>query len=114
MDYLKIGSTEALDSPEMTVLSLFGRRVGVWHEDNGEWQAMEMVCRHQNGDLSRGAREGDIVTCPRHGWRYDLSTGACLTEPWAGLRRHGVKVENGEVWVSVRPLEAVDGWSKER
>jgi nitrite reductase/ring-hydroxylating ferredoxin subunit len=105
MDYLKIGSAETFDSPEMTVLSLLGRRVGVWRDETGAWQAMEMLCRHQNGDLSQGSRGGDIVTCPRHGWRYDLSTGACLTEAWASLRRYAIKVEDGKVWVSVRPIE---------
>jgi nitrite reductase/ring-hydroxylating ferredoxin subunit len=103
VNYLKIGSASTFDSSEMTVLSLLGRRVGVWRDEGGQWQAMEMVCRHQNGDLSKGTREGDIVTCNLHGWRYDLSTGACLTESWAGLRRYGIKVENGEVWVSTAP-----------
>lgn len=109
MDYLKIGSVEAFDSPEMTVLSLLGRRVGVWRDQADAWQAMEMACRHQNGDLSQGSREGDIVTCPRHGWRYDLSSGACLTAAWARLRRYGVKVENGEIWVSAGPIESAEG-----
>jgi len=106
VDYLRIGAAETFNSPEMTVLSLLGRRVGVWRDKTGEWQAMEMACRHQNGDLSQGSREGDIVTCPRHGWRYDLSSGACLTEAWARLRRYGIKVEKGGVWVSTRPLES--------
>jgi nitrite reductase/ring-hydroxylating ferredoxin subunit len=104
--YLKVGAAETFDSPDMTVLSLLGRRVGVWRDAEGTWHAMEMVCRHQNGDLSKGAREGDIVTCSRHGWHYDLSTGACLTEAWAALRRYGIKVEEGQLWVTTGPIES--------
>ena len=109
MDFLKIGTAYDFDSPQMRVVSLLGKRVGVWREAGGSWRAMEMICRHQNGDLSQGSREGDIVTCPRHGWRYDLSTGACLTESWAGLRRYEVRQEEDTLMLSVRPID--EPWS---
>lgn len=66
---------------------------------------MEVTCRHQNADLTLGRRDGDIVTCPRHGWRYDLRTGACLTEEWARLRRYELQIRDGEVWLSTTPID---------
>lgn len=105
MSFLKIGTAADFDSPQMRILTLLGKQIGVWRAEGGEWCAMEMVCRHQNGDLSRGERDGDIVTCPRHGWRYDLSTGECLTESWAGLRRYEIKEEDGALLVSIRPKD---------
>ena len=65
---------------------------------------MEMLCRHQNHDLTGVEPEGSVVTCPRHGWRYDLTSGDCLTEGWAGLRRFDVKVEGGRMLLSARPV----------
>ena len=109
MDFLKIGTAADFDSPEMRVVTLLGKRIGVWRQEDGAWRAMEMACRHQNGDLSQGRRDGDIVTCSRHGWRYDLATGACLTESWAGLRRYEVKEEGGTLLLSTGPVE--DPWS---
>ena len=105
MNFLKLGPAADFDSPEMRVVTLVGKQVGVWRSEDGEWRAMEMVCRHQNGDLSGGRRDGDIITCPRHGWRYDLSTGECLTESWAGLRRHAIREEDGNLLVSMFPVE---------
>ncbi len=105
MNYLKLGPTADWDSPEMRVVTLIGKQVGIWRSEDGEWHAMEMICRHQNGDLTRGEREGDIITCHRHGWKYDLSTGACLTRDWASLRRHAIKVEDGELFVSMFALK---------
>lgn len=101
--FLRVGRTDDLDGVAGEVRTLLGKAVRFWLDAEGQWQAMEMVCRHQNEDLSRGQREGDIVTCPRHGWRYDLTTGECLTEGWAGLRRYAVKVEGGDLFVSTRP-----------
>lgn len=106
MDFLRIGPAADFDSPQMRVLTLLGKQVGVWRGGDGAWNAMEMICRHQNGDLSRGHRDGDIITCPRHGWRYDLSTGECLTESWASLRRYDVREDEGVLLVSVRPVSA--------
>lgn len=101
--FLRVGPVRELDASG-EVRTLLGRAVRIWRDQSGEWRAMEMVCRHQNGDLSQGTREGEIVTCPRHGWRYDLSTGECLTEAWAGLRRYEVRIEGDTMLVSQRPL----------
>jgi nitrite reductase/ring-hydroxylating ferredoxin subunit len=101
-DFVRIGSVSEIDGVGGVVRTILGRAVRIWIDDEGSWQAMEFVCRHQNGDLSNGRREGDLVVCPRHGWRYDVKTGACLTEAWAGLRRHQVKIEHGQLFVSLR------------
>lgn len=64
---------------------------------------MELACRHQGADLSVGQREGPIVTCPRHAWRYNLETGACLTEPGLPLRTLAMKSEGGRLYVDPTP-----------
>ena len=90
---------------ELRRVTLLGRPIGIYRDADGALQAIEVACRHQNGDLTLGAREGDRVTCPRHGWVYDLATGACLTEPWARLRRFALRVEGDRVWVDPTPLD---------
>jgi nitrite reductase/ring-hydroxylating ferredoxin subunit len=65
--------------------------------------AREMACKHQNADLTRGTIAGGQVTCPRHGWRYDLATGACLDHDALPLRAHEVVVEDGWVFVALTP-----------
>ena len=34
-----------------------------------------------HGDLSKGKLEGKVVTCPRHGSRFDVTTGSRLVGP---------------------------------
>ena len=45
----------------------------------GKYYAIPSVCTHAGGDLSRGVLEGKIVTCPRHGARFDVTSGECLS-----------------------------------
>ena len=42
-------------------------------------------CRHEGGSLSSGVLRDDIVTCPWHGWAYNVRTGKSLIPP-VGLR----------------------------
>jgi len=47
----------------------------------GKFYAIPSVCTHAGGDLSKGVLEGKIVTCPRHGARFDVTSGECLSGP---------------------------------
>ena len=42
-------------------------------------------CRHEGGPLSSGVLRDDVVTCPWHGWAYNVRTGKALIPP-VGLR----------------------------
>ncbi len=77
--------------------------MGIRQDAGGRVFAMELACRHQGGDLSIGQRAGAIVTCPRHAWRYDLETGACLTEPDLPLRALATKTEGDRLYVDPAP-----------
>ena len=37
--------------------------------------AMDATCSHAGGDLTKGKLKGSVVTCPRHGAQYDVTTG---------------------------------------
>lgn len=71
-----------------------------------EPMALDGECRHMRGLLLEGKIEGTTVTCPWHGWQYDLSTGQCLTVPWAHLRRYNCKIVNDWVMIDISPLTA--------
>ncbi|ADG07179.1 NifU family protein [Kyrpidia tusciae] len=56
-------------------------------------------CPHMGMPLDKGLVEGEVLTCPWHGFRYDLSTGECLTAPHVQLEPFPVRVEEQRVWV---------------
>ena len=47
----------------------------------GELYAVEDVCPHAGAALSTGELEGGVLTCPRHGSRFDVCTGARVRGP---------------------------------
>jgi 3-phenylpropionate/trans-cinnamate dioxygenase ferredoxin subunit len=54
------------------------------------------------GDACRYERDGEILTCPWHGWQYDLRTGASLLEPeQVRVRTYSARVMDGRVVVDL-------------
>jgi nitrite reductase/ring-hydroxylating ferredoxin subunit len=49
----------------------------------------------------RWEREGEILSCPWHGWEYDVTTGDCLSRRKARLVSHDVRVRDGHVVVEL-------------
>jgi 3-phenylpropionate/trans-cinnamate dioxygenase ferredoxin component len=41
----------------------------------GKYYAIDALCPHMGGDLSKGSLEGRNVICPRHGHKIDIFTG---------------------------------------
>jgi nitrite reductase/ring-hydroxylating ferredoxin subunit len=70
---------------------------------HGELMAVENVCRHLGNPIDDGLVEEGCLTCPWHGWRYDLRTGAQLTffGHRRGLRTFPVRAEGDDVLVDV-------------
>jgi nitrite reductase/ring-hydroxylating ferredoxin subunit len=50
-------------------------------EATGHVCAIANTCTHLGGPLDEGKREGDTVTCPWHGSRFDLCSGEVLDGP---------------------------------
>ena len=57
------------------------------------------ACAHLGMEIDGGAVENGIITCPWHGFQYDLATGDCLTAPEVQLQSHAVKVVGNRVEV---------------
>jgi len=58
-------------------------------------------CPHKGGPLSQGIVAGDTVTCPLHGWNIGLENGEACAPDVGCARRFPVRVETGEVWLSL-------------
>lgn len=68
----------------------------------GEVHALDGLGQHQGGPLGRGRLEGCVLTCPWHGWRYDITSGRQVLSERVRLRRYPVRVEGGTIWISPR------------
>lgn len=75
-----------------------GRIVAVFHVD-GTFHALDGICPHAGGPLARGALNGTIVTCPWHGWQFDVATGRHCLNAQLCHSRFGVVVEGSELFI---------------
>ncbi len=51
----------------------------------GGFYALANKCPHMHGDLSAGKLDGEVVTCPRHGSKFNVTTGEAVGKPKMGL-----------------------------
>ena len=61
--------------------------------------AFRNLCPHAGSPLSGGTLARDAITCPRHGWRFELSTGACRDQPLYSLTFFDAFERDGQVHV---------------
>jgi len=57
-----------------------GIQVAVFRR-GGRLCAIENVCPHAGASLADGVLDGDEVLCPLHNFRFNITTGACATDP---------------------------------
>jgi len=69
----------------------------------GKIYAISNTCLHRGGPLGEGELNGKVVTCPWHGWQYDVTTGKLATNPAAGVQCYAVEVRGEDVFVDVGP-----------
>ncbi len=101
--YRKIASVRDIPAGGPAVIfEMDGRSIAVWNI-NGAFHAYENVCPHRGGPVGEGDVEGNVVTCPWHGWTYDITTGISLVRPNAKLRRYDVKLEGDDLLVADTP-----------
>ncbi|TDJ61178.1 MAG: Rieske (2Fe-2S) protein [Nitrospina sp.] len=67
----------------------------------GQWCATENTCLHKGGSLGSGKLEGNIITCPLHGWQYDVTSGQCQNNPEAKVGTYKVQVEGDQVSLEI-------------
>jgi 3-phenylpropionate/trans-cinnamate dioxygenase ferredoxin subunit len=99
--WLDVANTNELTPGTRRIVDVDGAAVAVFNLD-GEYFAIEDVCPHDGGDLAKGALEGEIIICPRHGARFSIKTGAVLGPPaYEDLKTFKLQVVNGKVQIEV-------------
>lgn len=104
MEYVRIATVKDFEEEGIKSFSLFGKLIGVLKNEDGSFSAIEVACKHQGADLTKGNLEGLIATCPRHHWKYDLGTGKCINHDSPDLRKYAVRVEGEDIMVSFLPI----------
>lgn len=116
-----IAKVDEINEGERITVQIEGREITLFKID-GEFHAYTNWCAHQSGPICEGTltgtrkaevdqesgtietewcREGKILSCPWHGWEYDVVTGECLSQNGVKLPSHPVEIKDGNIVVSL-------------
>ncbi|MEE9592288.1 MAG: Rieske 2Fe-2S domain-containing protein [Thermoplasmata archaeon] len=68
----------------------------------GRFYVMDNTCLHRGGPLGEGFLEGTLVTCPLHGWQYDVRTGENRGHQALRVKTYPVTEVDGDVKIRVQ------------
>ena len=94
--------------PGASIERLAGGRMVAIANVEGTFHAIDGLCPHQGGPLGTGKLCGALLTCPWHGWQFDMPTGrhrlsATVTQP-----RFDVREAEGQVLIRVEAGSPVE------
>ncbi len=79
-----------------------GDKVAIFRHE-GALSAIGNACAHQNGPLGEGRILDCLVTCPWHGFQYDVRTGRSPAPFTEKIPTYGLRIEGGVLQVNPAP-----------
>ncbi len=100
-EIVPVAGVEDVPVGRMVFVDVEGLPIALANVDDAIY-AFSDSCRHEGGPLSSGVLIGDTVTCPWHGWIYNVRTGKSIVPP-VGLRiaTYPVHIRQGVVYVEI-------------
>jgi len=100
-EFVNAASTSEIAPGQAKLVVLKGKEIALFNVD-GEFFALDNACTHEEGPLAEGEVEGHEVTCPWHGAKFDIRTGAVLQDPaYDAVARHNVHVTGTDIEVEI-------------
>jgi 3-phenylpropionate/trans-cinnamate dioxygenase ferredoxin subunit len=96
-----VGATADIPPERVAVYRIGDHDVAVCNV-NGQFYAIDDLCTHDGGSLDQGQLEGDEIECPRHGARFNVTSGEAIQLPaFEPVETHAVRVEGDALQVEV-------------
>jgi len=97
-EFEAVGTVSDFADGAGTMVVVAGRNVAIFRLGQS-LHALDNTCLHRGGPLCEGFVANGIVTCPWHGWSFDIRTGTMVQDPGTGVSSHEVRVTGDEVAV---------------
>ncbi len=74
--------------------------LSIIHTKDGYF-ARSGVCKHNGFKLELCTIKGCTITCPLHGWVYNINSGKGIKPIHTNLDQYGLELRGEEIWVDV-------------
>jgi nitrite reductase (NADH) small subunit len=99
-EWHRVAAVNDVPPGESRELTAGGRVVALFNVA-GTFYALDGICPHAGGPLGEGTLCGAVVTCPWHGWQFDVTTGRHALTPQITQPSLPVKVEGSDILVEI-------------
>jgi nitrite reductase (NADH) small subunit len=97
---VKVAEKSDLTEGTGKVVSVEGRSIALFRV-NDDYFALANVCLHRGGPLGEGNLSGSVVTCPWHGWKFDVRTGSFTVIPTLKVTTYKIREHDGSLMVEI-------------
>jgi len=108
MEFIRVCSASELPNNSQKIVQCGLHKVALFHYNN-EISAIANACLHKAGPLGLGLVEnkydGLYVTCPWHGWEYNIKTGSAPPGYKDQQAVYDVKIEGDDILLSSQPIK---------
>ena len=99
-ELIGIAKVDEVSTGTGIVVETHGKCLAVFNVD-GAFHVTDNMCLHRGGPLGEGDLEGEMVTCPWHGWEYSVKTGHCVNNPSSNVKAYETVVEGDEIKIEL-------------
>lgn len=89
-------AANAAADDEITYVDCDGRSLFIYRKGS-DYRVYDSRCPHQVTNIPHLALDGKRLTCPKHKWAFDVTTGQCVEKGNRPLKHFDVKVEGGRL-----------------
>ena len=98
MAFVRAARTDEIPAGAIREFQVDGLTVAIANLGN-KFYAINNTCLHRGGPLGEGQLQGVAVTCPWHGWQYDVTTGKLTMNPTIGVKTYALEVRGEDLWI---------------
>jgi len=98
MAFVRAARTDEIPAGAIREFQVDGLTVAIANVGN-KFYAINNTCLHRGGPLGQGILHGVAVTCPWHGWQYDVTTGKLVMNQAIGVKIYKLEVRGEDLWI---------------
>jgi len=100
MPFLRAARKDEIPPGSIREFQVNGSTLAIANVD-GKFFAIDNTCLHRGGPLGQGTLAGKAVTCPWHGWQYDVTSGKVTQNPTVGVACYTLEVRGDDIWADL-------------
>jgi nitrite reductase (NADH) small subunit len=98
MGFVRAARKDEIPAGSIREFQVDGLTVAIANIGN-KFYAINNTCLHRAGPLAQGELRGTSVTCPWHGWQYDVTNGKLIMNQTVGVKTYAIEARGEDLWI---------------